>query len=197
MKINLRILIFFIGFMSFAVSANAEFKFDKVTTSIGGSGKWISVTATFYNVKSDSIIADNQTFVIGFDGNLENGDFHAVRFAENSFKIPRELSYENQPGKFYLADYSVKSGAFRKLYNHLDTANQSKIDGACDYFNGKQAQTNLLSTPAYSDRHTAFLQSEKAKKSLSKLTQLCVEASKKVEFSNMSDVSAYGTDIRI
>ena len=101
--------------MSFAVSADAEFKFDKVTTSIGGSGKWISVTATFYNVKSDSIIADNQTFVIGFDGNLENGDFHAVRFAENSFKIPRELSYENQPGKFYLADYSVKSGAFRKL----------------------------------------------------------------------------------
>ncbi|MDB9749476.1 FG-GAP-like repeat-containing protein [Planktomarina temperata] len=176
--------------MSFAVRANAEFEFDKVTTIIGGSEKWITVTATFHNVKSDSIIYDNQNFVIGFDGNLRNGKFNAIRFSENSFEIPRELSHHNQPGKFFLADYSVKSGAFKKLYNHLDTANQSKIDGACNYFNDIKAQTNLLAAPTWRDAHKAFLKSEKAKKSLSELTQLCVDATKKIGFASIDEMFA-------
>ena len=190
MKSILRILSLVMGLMSFAVRANAEFEFDKVTTIIRGSEKWITVTATFHNVKSDSIIYDNQNFVIGFDGNLRNGKFNAIRFSENSFEIPREFSHQSQPGKFYLADYSVRSGAFKKLYNHLDTANQSKIDGACNYFNDKKAQTNLLSAPAWRDAHKAFLKSEKAKKSLSELTQLCADAIKKIGFASIDEMFA-------
>ena len=57
--------------------AHAELNINRVITSVEGSGKWITVRASFYNVDSDNV---TEIFRMGIDGNLENGDFHALRF---------------------------------------------------------------------------------------------------------------------
>ena len=94
--------------------AHAESSINRILISVEGSGKWITVRASFYNVDSDNV---TEIFRMGIDGNLENGDFHALRFDERSFRIPKEYSHESQPGRFFFAKYSINSGAFRNLYN--------------------------------------------------------------------------------
>ena len=112
---SIKILLISIITICLSSLAHAEFKINKVITSVEGSGKWITVRTSFYNVDSDNVRA---IFRMGIDGNLENGNFHALRFDERSFRIPKGYSSESQPGRFFFADFSVNSGAFRNLYNY-------------------------------------------------------------------------------
>ena len=57
--------------------AHAELNINRVITSVEGSGKWITVRTIFYNVDSDNV---TEIFRMGIDGDLENGNFHALRF---------------------------------------------------------------------------------------------------------------------
>ena len=157
--------------------AHAELNINRVITSVEGSGKWITVRTSFYNVDSDNV---TEIFRMGIDGDLENGNFHALRFDERSFRIPKEYSFESQPGRFFFADFSVNSGAFRNLYNYLDTKNQANIEAACNYMNNSEIIDKILSTKSINGAHEPFLTNQKAKKSLSYLLDLCVKTSAKV-----------------
>ena len=46
---------------------------------------------------------------------IKKNFFHAIRLDKQSFKIPTELSYKNQPGNFFIANHSVKDGTYKKL----------------------------------------------------------------------------------
>jgi hypothetical protein len=157
--------------------AHAELNINKVITSVEGSGKYITVRTSFYNVDADNV---TEIFRMGIDGNLENGDFHALRFDERSFRIPKEYSFESQPGRFFFADFSVNSGAFRNLYNYLDTKNQANIEAACNYMNNSEVIDKILKTKSINNAHGPFLANQKTKKSLSYLLDLCVKTSAKV-----------------
>mgnify|MGYP006100198001 CR=1 FL=1 len=157
--------------------AHAELNINRVITSVEGSGKWITVRTSFYNVDSDNV---TEIFRMGIDGDLENGNFHALRFDERSFRIPKEYSFESQPGRFFFADFSVNSGAFRNLYNYLDTKNQANIEAACNYMNNSKVIDKILKTKSINNAHGPFLANQKTKKSLSYLLDLCVKTSAKV-----------------
>ncbi|MDA9301977.1 peptidoglycan-binding protein [Amylibacter sp.] len=157
--------------------AHAELNINRVITSVEGSGKWITVRTSFYNVDSDNV---TEIFRMGIDGDLENGNFHALRFDERSFRIPKEYSFESQPGRFFFADFSVNSGAFRNLYNYLDTKNQANIEAACNYMNNNKVIDKILKTKSINNAHGPFLANQKTKKSLSYLLDLCVKTSAKV-----------------
>ena len=169
--------------------AHAETNIDRIFITVGGSGKWITVKAGFYNVSSGTT---EKIFSMGIDGNLENGDFHALRFDERSFRIPKEYSHESQPGRFFFAKYSISSGAFRNLYNFLDVKNQANIETACNYMNNSEIIDRILSTKSINGAHESFLTNQKARKSLSYLLDLCVKTSAKVY---VVDVQIYLTEL--
>jgi len=173
--------------------AHAELNINRVITSVEGSGKWITVRASFYNVDSDNV---TEIFRMGIDGNLENGYFHALRFDERSFRIPKEYSFESQPGRFFFADFSVNSGAFRNLYNYLDTKNQANIEAACNYMNNSKVIDKTLKTKSINNAHGPFLANQKTKKSLSYLLNLCVKTSAKVYVVDVQNyLTALGIDV--
>ena len=173
--------------------AHAELNINRVITSVEGSGKWITVRTSFYNVDSDNV---TEIFRMGIDGDLENGNFHALRFDERSFRIPKEYSHESQPGRFFFAKYSINSGAFRNLYNYLDTKNQANIEAACNYMNNSEIIDKILSTKSINGAHEPFLTNQKAKKSLSYLLDLCVKTSAKVYVVDVQNyLTALGIDV--
>ena len=170
--------------------AHAEFKINKVITSVEGSGKWITVRTSFYNVDSDNVRA---IFRMGIDGNLENGNFHALRFDERSFRIPKGYNSENYLGRFFFADYSVNSGAFRNLYNIQDTKVQANIEASCNYMNDSKVINKILTTKSINSAHQPFLANPRAKESLSYLVDLCVETLAKVHVTDeQSSLTALG-----
>ena len=173
--------------------AHAELNINRVITSVEGSGKWITVRTSFYNVDSDNV---TEIFRMGIDGDLENGNFHALRFDERSFRIPKEYSFESQPGRFFFADFSVNSGAFRNLYNYLDTKNQANIEAACNYMNNSKVIDKILKTKSINNAHGPFLANQKTKKSLSYLLDLCVKTSAKVYVVDVQNyLSALGYNV--
>ena len=173
--------------------AHAELNINRVITSVEGSGKWITVRTSFYNVDSDNV---TEIFRMGIDGDLENGNFHALRFDERSFRIPKEYSFESQPGRFFFADFSVNSGAFRNLYNYLDTKNQANIEAACNYMNNSKVIDKILKTKSINNAHGPFLANQKTKKSLSYLLDLCVKTSAKVYVVDVQNyLTALGIDV--
>lgn len=173
--------------------AHAELNINRVITSVEGSGKWITVRTSFYNVDSDNV---TEIFRMGIDGDLENGNFHALRFDERSFRIPKEYSFESQPGRFFFADFSVNSGAFRNLYNYLDTKNQANIEAACNYMNNSKVIDKILKTKSINNAHGPFLANQKTKKSLSYLLNLCVQTSAKVHVVDVQNyLTALGIDV--
>ena len=173
--------------------AHAELNINRVITSVEGSGKWITVRTSFYNVDSDNV---TEIFRMGIDGNLENGYFHALRFDERSFRIPKEYSFESQPGRFFFADFSVNSGAFRNLYNYLDTKNQANIEAACNYMNNSEIIDKILSTKSINGARESFLTNQKATKSLTYLLDLCVKTSAKVYVVDVQNyLTALGIDV--
>ncbi|MDB2338134.1 peptidoglycan-binding protein [Amylibacter sp.] len=173
--------------------AHAELNINRVITSVEGSGKWITVRTIFYNVDSDNV---TEIFRMGIDGDLENGNFHALRFDERSFRIPKEYSFESQPGRFFFADFSVNSGAFRNLYNYLDTKNQVNIEAACNYMNNSKVIDEILKTKSSNNAHGPFLANQKTKKSLSYLLDLCVKTSAKVYVVDVQNyLSALGYNV--
>ena len=173
--------------------AHAELNINRVITSVEGSGKWITVRTSFYNVDSDNV---TEIFRMGIDGDLENGNFHALRFDERSFRIPKEYSFESQPGRFFFADFSVNSGAFRNLYNYLDTKNQANIEAACNYMNNNKVIDKILKTKSINNAHGPFLANQKTKKSLSDLLDLCVKTSAKVYVVDVQNyLSALGYNV--
>lgn len=173
--------------------AHAELNINRVTTSVEGSGKWITVRTSFYNVASGN---KKLIFRMGIDGNLKKDAFHALRFDERSFRIPKEYSYKSQPGRFFLAEYSIKSGAFRNLYNYLDTKNQANIEAACNYMNNSKVMDDILTTKSFMNAHRQFLANTKAKESLAYLLSLCVETSAKVYVADVQNyLTALGYDV--
>ena len=173
--------------------AHAELNINRVITSVEGSGKWITVRTSFYNVDSDNV---TEIFRMGIDGNLEKGNFHALRFDEKSFRIPKEYSHESQPGRFFFAKYSVNSGAFRNLYNYLDTKNQANIEASCNYMNNSKVIDEILKTKSSNNERKSFLANSKAKKSLSYLLDLCVKTSAKVYVVDVQNyLSALGYNV--
>ena len=170
--------------------AHAELSINKVITSVEGSGKWITVRTSFYNVDSDNVRA---IFRMGIDGNLENGNFHALRFDERSFRIPKGYNSENYLGRFFFADYSVNSGAFRNLYNIQDTKVQANIEASCNYMNDSKVINKILTTKSINSAHQPFLANPRAKESLSYLLDLCVQTSAKVHTTDVqSSLTALG-----
>ena len=170
--------------------AHAELSINKVITSVEGSGKWITVRTSFYNVDSDNVRA---IFRMGIDGNLENGNFHAIRFDERSFRIPKGYNSENYLGRFFFADYSVNSGAFRNLYNIQDTKVQANIEASCNYMNDSKVINKILTTKSINSAHQPFLANPRAKESLSYLVDLCVETLAKVHVTDeQSSLTALG-----
>jgi len=174
---SIKVLLISIITICLSSLAHAETNIDRIFITAGGSGKWITVKIGFYNISSGTT---EKIFSMGIDGNLENGDFHALRFDERSFRIPKEYSHESQPGRFFFAKYSINSGAFRNLYNYLDTKNQANIEAACNYMNNSEIIDKILSTKSINGAHEPFLTNQKAKKSLSYLLDLCVKTSAKV-----------------
>ena len=174
--------------------ANIEQNFSGVITSIKGSRKWITVKTTFFHKGPDNV---REMFRMGIDGNLEEGVFHALRFDKYSFRIPKKYSYKGQqPGEFYLAKYSINSGAFRNLYNYLDAKNQAKIEAACKYMNNSNVLDKILSTKSINNAHGTFLANPKARESLSNLVNLCVQNSAKVYVADVqSYLTALGYDV--
>ena len=174
---SIKVLLISIITICLSSLAHAETNIDRIFITAGGSGKWITVKIGFYNISSGTT---EKIFSMGIDGNLENGDFHALRFDERSFRIPKEYSHESQPGRFFFAKYSINSGAFRNLYNYLDVKNQANIETACNYMNNSEIIDKILSTKSINGAHEPFLTNQKAKKSLSYLLDLCVKTSAKV-----------------
>ena len=173
--------------------AHAETSINRILISVQGSGKWITVRTSFYNVSSGTT---EKIFSMGIDGNLETGSFHALRFDERSFRIPKEYSFESQPGRFFFADFSVNSGAFRNLYNYLDTKNQANIEAACNYMNNSKVIDKILKTKSINNAHGPFLANQKTKKSLSYLLNLCVQTSAKVHVVDVQNyLTALGIDV--
>ena len=52
--------------------AHAETSINRILISVQGSGKWITVRTSFYNVSSGTT---EKIFSMGIDGNLETGEF--------------------------------------------------------------------------------------------------------------------------
>tara|TARA_R110000796_G_scaffold246885_1_gene371968 strand:+ start:25 stop:2271 length:2247 start_codon:yes stop_codon:yes gene_type:complete len=187
---SIKILLISIITIFLSSLAHAELNINRVITSVEGSGKWITVRTSFYNVDSDNVRA---IFRMGIDGNLENGDFHALRFDERSFRIPKGYNSENDLGRFFFADYSVNSGAFRNLYNIQDTKVQANIEAACNYMNNSKVIDKILKTKSINSAHQPFLANPRAKESLSYLVDLCVETLAKVHVTDeQSSLTALG-----
>ena len=98
--------------------AYAEFQYSNVFYKLWAGTKYINVTAVFSDVKTDALSEPIPTFTVGFDGNMDKGTFHSIRFDERSFRIPDEVSSDSQqPGRFFVYPKTIEDGSFRKFYN--------------------------------------------------------------------------------
>ena len=60
--------------------AYAEFQYSNVFYKLWAGTKYITVTAVFSEVKTDALSEPIPTFTVGFDGNMDKGSFHSIRF---------------------------------------------------------------------------------------------------------------------
>ena len=90
----------------------AEFQYSSVGYKLRADTKYINVTAVFFNVKTDAISEPIPTFTVGFDGNMDKGSFHSIRFDEKSFTIPDEVSSDqDQLGRFFVYHQTIEDGS--------------------------------------------------------------------------------------
>ena len=91
---------------SFEASCCAPFR---VFVHVGIS---IKKSQFFFNVKTDAISEPIPTFTVGFDGNMDKGSFHSIRFDEKSFTIPDEVSSDqDQLGRFFVYHQTIEDGS--------------------------------------------------------------------------------------
>jgi len=116
-----------------SLAAIPEIKFDRASYNFRfHQPKWLTIEAYFTDVKKVVSDASLPFFSIGFDSNIENNYFHALRLSPGSFRIPPELSYQGQPGYFYVNRHSAEDGSFRRLYDSLSTSDQVVLRKACE-----------------------------------------------------------------
>ena len=116
-----------------SLAAIPEIKFDRASYHFRfHQPKWLTIEAYFTDVKKVVSDASLPFFSIGFDSNIENNYFHALRLSPGSFRIPPELSYQGQPGYFYVNRHSAEDGSFRRLYDSLSTSDQVVLRKACE-----------------------------------------------------------------
>tara|TARA_Y100001968_G_C19441586_1_gene762854 strand:- start:794 stop:3619 length:2826 start_codon:yes stop_codon:yes gene_type:complete len=106
------------------------------------SKKWITLLLKFSGKLNNS--EKNEEFTIGLDANIKKGFFHAIRLDKNTFFIPRNLSDPEQPGKFFIGEYTVKKGYFKKLYNNLEINKKLKLMSVCKYLTNKENVHKIL-----------------------------------------------------
>ena len=167
--------------ISFPQITHAEFLYERIQYRVSYvDGKYIGLSATFYNVTTDVLTKPKPQFTIGFDGDMKIGYFKSTRFDERSFHIPNEVSFIEQPGKFFIYPGSVQDGSIRKFLNYLSAEQQSLLEGACRHFLDDQAIDNLLSSPTQNNRGRNFLSLTKHKYDINTLAAECVSEASKV-----------------
>ena len=121
------------------------------------------------------------TFTVGFDGNMDKGSLHSIRFDEKSFPIPDEVSSDqDQLGRFFVYHMTVEDGSFRKLYNYLDPVKQSLIEGVCEHFLDDNEIKKITSLKSFRPRVTDFLSFDHTKNDLKRLAANCLIPAKTV-----------------
>jgi len=167
--------------ISFPQITHAEFLYERVQYRVSYvDGKYIGLSATFYNVTTDVLTKPKPQFTIGFDGDMKIGYFKSTRFDESSFHIPNEVSFVEQPGKFFIYPGSVQDGSIRKFLNYLSTEQQSLVEGACRHFLDEKSIDNLLSSTTQNNRGRNFLSLSKHKYDINSLAAECVAEASKV-----------------
>ena len=121
----------------------SEYQVNKVDLVPYKSGKWLMLYLKFHG--TSDISKQPQNFTIGLDANLKKDFFHAIRLDKQSFKIPTELSYKNQPGNFFIANHSVKDGTYKKLFSFIPNDNKIKLNSVCKYLTSEQNVSKILS----------------------------------------------------
>lgn len=167
--------------ISFPQVTHADFLYERVQYKVSYvDGKFIGLSATFYDVTTDVLTKPKPQFTIGFDGDMKIGYFKSTRFDERSFHIPNKVSFIEQPGKFFIYPGSVQDGSIRKFLNYLSAEQQSLLEGACRHFLDDQAIDNLLSSPTQNNRGRNFLSLAKHKYNINTLAAECVSEASKV-----------------
>lgn len=120
----------------------SEFKINDVKITPYKSGKWLMLYLKFLGTTD---VSDKmETFTIGLDANLKKNYFHAIRLDQQSFKIPTKLSYQNQPGRFFIGKSSMKDGTYKKLFNYLPNDKKIKLNSICKYLISDQNVLNII-----------------------------------------------------
>ena len=129
------------------VNSKSEiFEFESIKFNAKSNGKWVTIYIIFQDVTSNNNTSSRENFIIGLDGNMEIGQFHAVRLDKNSFEIPTHLSFPSHPGSFFIDMDTIEDGTFHKLYDFLPASKKMKLDGACSFLNNNQVIENMLET---------------------------------------------------
>ena len=161
-------------------ASQAYFDFEEVKVTISNSNPWLTVNILFSKASPTLNGAFKGTFRIGFDSNIEQGYFHAMRL-NNSFRIPDSLADEGNIGEFYLAQHTAQNGNFRKLFNSLAVDEQIKLYGACSYVvSNAQDLLKKASQRARSENISTFLLRDKHINDVKKFAKMCRDISSRV-----------------
>ena len=152
----------------------SEFKINDIKITPWKSGKWLMLYLKFSGTTdiSDKI----ETFTISLDANLKKNNFHAIRLDEQSFKIPTELSQQNQPGRFFIGKSSIKNGTYKKLFNYLPNNKKIKLNSICKYLISNQNISDIFqSTKKLTSQKIIhnFLDNNGLENNVTKLAEMC------------------------
>ena len=111
---------------------------------------------------------------------MDIGYFKSTRFDGKSFRIPDEVSFATQPGRFFIYPASVQDGSVRKFLNYLSSEERSLVEGACRHFLKEKEINNLLSSLTQSERAQKFLGLSKHSYDIKTLAAECVSETSKV-----------------
>jgi hypothetical protein len=178
-----------------ALAAIPEKKFNRASYHFRfGQPKWLTVEAVFQDVKKVVSDASRSSFSIGFDSNIENDYFHALRLSPGSFRIPPELSYEGQPGYFYVHRHSAENGSFRRLYDSLSSSDQVILRKACEAISDDKMINEMLDSMKQSsqlsllpaDRRDYFDVKDRLPK-IKELAGYCVDVTSRIYVSDLNE----------
>ena len=176
-------------------SLNLELEFDRVSFNFHfHQPRWLTIETVFRNIDIQKHGASRKAFSLGFDSNIERGTFHALRLGPRSFQIPSELSYQGQPGYFYVNRGSAEDGSFRRLFNSLSGPDQIILRKACEAISENKMINEMLDNIKVNsqlvllpqDRRDYFEVINHAPV-IKELAQHCVEISSRVYVSDLKN----------
>lgn len=166
----------------------AEIKFENVVSEVTTYDNWITIRISF-EIDSEQPTSEVDAFSIGFDGNLQKDELHAIRLDKKTFSIPDSLSHENQVGRFFISSSSIKNGSFRKLYNFISEEERIRLGEACAWLNNDKRISKILNdlTEQF-PIHRSFLEKWWIKGDALYLAKLCEEHANRVYVKDLQKV---------